>query len=120
MTNPQITDYSPGYIAVSTLHFTYPALAAALTDLDGHDHGDKYVFPANRRADVAAILATAERIPNRARDLEDAEAARHGLVRDEDLPRGPHPLGHAAGTVPGGTVYTSHLDGSAVTVYDKS
>lgn len=120
MTDFLIANYSPGYIAVSTLHFACPALAAALTEFGGYDHGDKYVFPADHRDQVAAILATAERIPNRTRELEDAEAAQYGLVRQEDLAAGPHPLGDPVGTVPGGTVYASHLDGSTVTIYDKS
>jgi hypothetical protein len=120
MTDWLVTDYSPGYIAVGLVHFQIPALAAALTDLDGYDHGDKYVFAADRRDQVAAILATAERILNRARELEDAEAVQYGLVRGEDLPRGGHPLGRQAGTVPGGTVYSDELGDGTVTIYDRS
>lgn len=115
-----IQNYNKDWITVSKLHFTIPALAAALPELNGHDHSDKYLIPAQHRDRVTAILETSKRIPHRTRDQETADAAQYGLIRDEDLPHNGHPLGHKTGTVIGGTTYNSHLDAGSITLYDRS
>jgi hypothetical protein len=115
-----VYDYSPGWIAVSKLHFDMPGLADALDRLGGHDESDCYLIPAEHRAEVITILNTADLIPRGERDAEDVEAVRYGLTRGDQPGLSSHPLGQRIANVPGGTVYTDGISGGTVTIYDRS
>jgi len=115
-----VHDYSPGWIAVSKLHFDMPGLADAFDRLGGHDASDCYLIPAEHRAAVVTILDTTELIARRDRDAEDVEAAQYGLTRGDQPGRSSHPLGHRIANVPGGTVYSDGISGGTVTIYDRS